>query len=197
MRIGLFGGTFDPFHNGHLGVAIHARDHLPLDLVLLLPVGQHPLRANPLMLDYPTRRMLIEKSVAGLPGIEVSDLDGDGSGYNYTIDLVNRVRAVCPEDDLWFLMGADNLASLKEWKDYRKLLDLIHFTALTRNVDTPGVDPDIRSKITFLDMPPIDVSSTEIRSRLAAGVSIDDLVPRAVADYFASTLRLDGRFSRG
>jgi nicotinate-nucleotide adenylyltransferase len=202
MRLGLLGGTFDPIHVGHLDVASAARDALALDEVWLLPSAIPPHRQPP-HAPAADRFAMAELAAREASGFVASDVELHGSGPSYTSATLDRLEASGVQvDQSVFITGADAFRDIATWKDYPRILDRCHFAVVSRPgapvdqlrtllpslaarmVDGPGAIGS-RPSIFLIDAPTADVSSTGIRQRVAAGASIDGLVPPAVAAYIA------------
>ncbi|NUT58813.1 MAG: nicotinate (nicotinamide) nucleotide adenylyltransferase [Agromyces sp.] len=189
MRVGLLGGTFNPPHIGHLVCAQEAWAQLGLDRVLLLPVFSPPHKEADGDPGVEVRVALCEAAVAGDERLGVSRAEADVPGRSYTVDTLNRLHDARPEDQLTFIVGGDMAASLPQWREPRAILELCTIGAAARDgvgreellerldSELPGASP----RIQFFDMPRIDVSSTLIRRRVAAGEPVRYLVPDAVA----------------
>ena len=190
-RVGLLGGTFNPPHIGHLVCAQEAWAQLGLDRVLLVPVHAPPHKD---VLGDPGvehRVALCEAAVAGDDRLGVSRAEADVPGRSYTVDTLNRLHDARPEDQLTFIVGGDMAASLPEWRDPRTILERCTLGVAAR--DGVGREhildrierelPGAADRIQFFDMPRIDVSSTLIRRRAAAGLPVRYLVPDGVAGY--------------
>ena len=189
MRVGLLGGTFNPPHIGHLVCAQEAWAQLGLDRVLLVPVHAPPHKEA---FDDPgveARVALCEAAVAGDERLGVSRAEADVPGRSFTVDTLNRLHDARPGDQLTFIVGGDMAASLPQWREPRAILELCTIGAAAR--DGVGRDevlerldrelPGASDRIRFFDMPRIDISSTLIRRRVAAGEPVRYLVPDAVA----------------
>jgi nicotinate-nucleotide adenylyltransferase len=191
VRIGLLGGTFNPPHIGHLVCAQEAFAQLRLDRVLLLPVHTPPHKQADGDPGVEHRVALCEAAVAGDERLGVSRAEADVAGRSYTVDTLNRLHDARPENQLTFIIGGDMAASLPQWREPRAILELCTIGAAAR--DGVGRDavlerldrelPGASDRIRFFDMPRIDVSSTLIRRRVAAGEPVRYLVPDAVAAY--------------
>ena len=189
MRVGLLGGTFNPPHIGHLVCAQEAWAQLGLDRVLLVPVFSPPHKEADGDPGVEVRVALCEAAVAGDERLGVSRAEADVPGRSYTVDTLNRLHDARPEDQLTFIVGGDMAASLPEWREPQAILELCTIGAATRDgvgreellerLDTEL--PGAADRIRFFDMPRIDVSSTLIRRRVAAGEPVRYLVPDAVA----------------
>ena len=188
-RVGLLGGTFNPPHVGHLVCAQDAWAQLGLDRVLLLPVHTPPHKEIVGDPGVEHRVALCEAAVAGDERLGVSRAEVDVPGRSYTVDTLNRLHDARPEDQLTFIVGGDMAASLPQWREPRAILELCTIGAAAR--DGVGRDevlerldrelPGASDRIRFFDMPRIDISSTLIRCRVAAGEPVRYLVPDAVA----------------
>jgi nicotinate-nucleotide adenylyltransferase len=186
-RVGLLGGTFNPPHVGHMVCAQEALIALELDRVLLLPVHTPPHK--PLQDDPgPELRLeLCRLAVGDAPGIEVSTHEIERAGRSYTVDTLRALHDARPEDDLTFIVGADQAAGLPGWREPAAVLELAELAVAEREA-TRSDDvldelyglPGVPERVRFFAMPRIDVSSSLIRRRVAAGLPIRWLVPDAV-----------------
>jgi len=165
-RIGIFGGSFDPIHNGHIGVAERAMSEYSLDKVMVIPAKVSPfkLKACP-QLDDAMRWRMVVAACAGHPGLEPCDVELKRGGVSYAIDTVAAIREMHPEDELFFILGEDSVKGLPQWKDYDRLRTLCKFVSFPRTRE----------------------SSTEIRQRIERGEPFDDMVPPAVAEMLRTT----------
>lgn len=182
-RVGLFGGTFDPIHSGHLVLAETARDRLQLDEVWFIPANIPPHKDAP-QITGAHRLAMVEAAIADHPAFRISRLELDRAGASYAEDTLDTVRAQEPDAELFYLIGADMLRDLHTWRNPERLLTLAQFVAVTRPGDT--LDPTqsaVAAHVTPLEMPALAISSTDIRARVAEGRSIRYLVPAAVGDY--------------
>ena len=191
-RVGLLGGTFNPPHIGHMLCAQEALTELGLDRVLLLPVHtppHKPMEADP---GADVRVELCRRAAEGVAGIEVSTLEADRPGRSYTVDTLKALHDAEPGDQLTFILGADQACGLPDWRDPEGILALAELgvaereerhrrDVLERLAELPGAAERVR----FFTMPRVDVSSSLIRSRVAAGSPVRWLVPDAVANAIA------------
>jgi nicotinate-nucleotide adenylyltransferase len=178
LRVGIFGGTFNPIHLGHLLLAETARDALRLDRVLFIPAGQPPHKRPPGLLDGAVRLRMVRLAIKDHPAFAASDIELQRSGPSYSIDTVTALHRALPEAALFLLIGQDMLAV--RWAAWNTLKRLCTVAAVRR----PGSRrARMRRGIRWLDMPPIDIASSDIRARVAAGRSIRYLVPAAVERY--------------
>jgi nicotinate-nucleotide adenylyltransferase len=189
--LGILGGTFNPPHVAHLAIARAAREQLGLDRVVLMPVAAPPHKPLP---DDPgpgVRLELARRAAVGEEGLEVSDLEVRRGGASYTVATLEELHADRPEDELTFIAGGDMAASLALWRDPHRVLELARFAVAERDgarreeIERRTHGLRGAQRIAYLDLPPIEVSSSEVRRRVAAGEPIDELVPAAVAEYIA------------
>jgi nicotinate-nucleotide adenylyltransferase len=191
VRVGLLGGTFNPPHIGHLVCAQEAWAQLGLDRVLLVSVFSPPHKEADGDPGVDVRVRLCEAAVAGDERLGVSRAEADVPGRSYTVDTLNRLHDARPEDQLTFIVGGDMAASLPEWREPRAILDRCMLGVAAR--DGVGREqiverldhelPGAADRLQFFDMPRIDVSSTLVRRRVAAGQPVRYLVPDPVAAY--------------
>jgi nicotinate-nucleotide adenylyltransferase len=186
LRLGVMGGTFDPIHHGHLVAASEVQAAFGLDEVVFVPTGKPWQKV-----DYPVspaedRYLMTVIATAGNPRFSVSRIDIDRSGPTYTIDTLRELRTDRGEKtELFFITGADALAQIMTWHDVSELANLAHFVGVTR----PGhqlVDPGFpEGAVTLYEVPALAISSTDCRSRVAAGLPIWYLVPDGVVQYIS------------
>jgi nicotinate-nucleotide adenylyltransferase len=186
QRIGIFGGTFDPVHLGHLNAASRAATILNLDQVVFVPTGQ-PWRKHTVHASAEDRLKMVGLAVADDARFSASRLEVERLGPTYTIDTLRELRASAQyrDSDLFFITGADAIAEIDSWKDSDQLADLAEFVAVTRPgcaewTSLVGVDPPI--PVIALDVPGLDISSTMVRERISRRERIDSLtVPQVIA----------------
>jgi nicotinate-nucleotide adenylyltransferase len=193
MRIGVLGGTFDPVHLGHLIVAEEARVRLKLDQVIFMPAGQPWLKAGQCLTPGGHRLQMVELAVASNPFFRVASNEVERPGATYTVDtLVELNRELGPNASLYFILGMDSLAQFHRWKEPDQLLELCQLVVVSRpghqNVDVNDLVarfPQAGPGLVLLTVPRIEISSTEVRRRVAEGISIRYLVPEAVEEYIS------------
>ena len=191
-RVGLLGGTFNPPHVGHLVCAQEAHVALGLDHVLLVPVHEPPHKGVEQDPGVAHRVELCRRAVAGDDRLGVSLVDADVPGPSFTVATLRRLHADRPGDQLTFIVGGDMALSLPAWREPEAILELAAFGVAeregVRRTDIAERLAPLRGaveRVRFFDMPRIDVSSSLVRRRAAAGLPIRYLVPDAVADYVA------------
>lgn len=183
-KIGIFGGTFDPIHNGHLVAAKAVANQLKLDKVLFVPTGNSWQKSAGTPAEI--RSEMVALAISDEPLFELSRVDVDREGPTYTIDTLRELAISHPGDELWFILGTDAMANLKTWKDYEKLFGLANFAVVTRPGFAVHLPAGFESKIRVLEIPALDISATEVRTKIEAGQSISDLVPVEVANYIGT-----------
>ncbi|MDR1355786.1 MAG: nicotinate-nucleotide adenylyltransferase [Propionibacteriaceae bacterium] len=188
-RLGVMGGTFDPIHNGHLVAASEVAARFNLDEVVFVPTGVPWQKKERQVSKAEDRYLMTVIATAANPRFSISRVDIDRVGDTYTIDTLQDLRSERGDDvELFFITGADALASILTWRGAEQLFDLAHFIGVSR----PGVplsDADLghlpRTEVTFLEVPALAISSTDCRRRVADGLPIWYLVPDGVVQYVA------------
>ena len=191
VSVGILGGTFNPPHIGHLVMAQEAREQLGLDRVVLMPVAVPPHKEADGDPGADVRLQLARLAAEGEDGVEVSTAEIDRGGASFTVDTLGELHERYPEQELTFIVGADMAHSLPAWRGPERILELARLAVAERE----GIARDDiaerlaplhdGSRVTFFDMPRIDVSSSDIRRRVAEGRSVRHLVPDAVAQAIA------------
>ncbi len=181
MRIGLFGGSFDPVHSGHLLVAQSACEQLHLDRFFFIPAAQSPFKDRPTHAPTEARLRLLRLALAGHPNWELDLFEVERGGVSYTIDTLRHVTSRFPDAELFFLIGADHVDQLAQWKEADELSRMVEFLIVDRpgNADLTLPEP-FRGKV--LKGIPFGVSSTMVRERIRLGKSIRQLVPAPVEE---------------
>jgi len=199
MRLGVFGGTFDPVHYGHLVAAEEVRYRLRLDKVLFVPAGMPPHKLDHDITPTRHRLAMLELAIASNPGFALSRVDIDRHGPCYTVDTLALLHEEYgPGTELFFLMGMDSLAEILTWKEPERLIRLAQIVVVGRpgfQADVDELDkvlPGAAERISIVDTPLMEVSSSDIRQRVREGAPIRYQVPEAVEAYIrAHRLYLD------
>jgi nicotinate-nucleotide adenylyltransferase len=188
MRLGLFGGTFDPIHLGHLIVAESCREACGLEKVWFVVAGAPPHKRGA-RTAVAHRLEMVRIAIAGHPAFEVSEREARGPGPHYSAETLETIHRDRPDDELFFLIGADSLADLPFWHRPDRVAALASLVVVNR----PGIDPAVMTDwpdfgpearpILRVDVPPIGIASHDLRRRVAAGRSIRYQVPRGVEAY--------------
>jgi len=192
LRVGLLGGTFDPIHNGHLIAAQAAKESANLDEVWFIPTNTPPHKpaagatAN-------KRQEMVETAIQGNPHFKVEDLELLREGTSYTVDTVSAIQEQNPEVMFYWIVGSDMVKDLPNWRRIEDLTEQISFIGLERP-DQPNDDSElpnfIRRRLLRAHMPPIGISSTDLRRRIKDGSSIRYMLPETVLEI----IRRDGLY---
>ncbi len=203
MKIGLFGGSFNPVHSTHIDVAKAVMERLDLDKVLLVPAGNPYHKELEEMLPEELRYELVRLAVAGDPGLEVSDIDLGATGPTFTIDTLIEAARRYPDDDLYFIMGQDSFETFTSWKDWESIPILANLVAVSRaGVDHGKMAFELKRMFNDIDKAGENVwripegkfiyiigdfdfviSSTLVRNRWKDGGDVADYVPESVLNY--------------
>jgi nicotinate-nucleotide adenylyltransferase len=194
-KIGILGGTFNPVHIGHLILAQNAMEAIDLSKVLFIPCAQPPHKAATALVAAEHRVAMLEAAIEDDLRFEICDIEIKRAGPSYSIDTVTTLKKLYPETDFYFIIGGDSLLELHLWKDIDNLLRLCKFVTFARpgaglehvqpkdlRLDPPWAESLLKEAVTGRQ---VDVSSSDIRHRVAEGMSIRYLVPRLVEIYIA------------
>ena len=192
-RLGIMGGTFDPIHLGHLAVAEQARDQLQLDAVLFMPAGRSPFKAEHEQADPLKRYAMCKLAVEDNEAFDVSDFEASQSGLTYTVDTLKALHNHYPDNvELYFIAGSDAISTLGGWRQSQEMMSLAHFIGVNR----PGMNLDdnnvikkmLRNQgfdVEFIEAPSLEISSSDLRQRLANGASVRYLLSEPVRHYIS------------
>jgi nicotinate-nucleotide adenylyltransferase len=205
MRIGILGGTFNPIHNAHLLIAEAALERCRLDQILFLPASIPPHKEIAADVSFEHRLTMVELAIADIPAFAASDLEAKRPGASFSVDTLSQLQASQPEDDFYFIIGLDSFRDITTWKDYRQLFQLANIVVASR--PGPGDDDPIRllpvaikddfcydgkslklrhksgCELVFIHDTRFDISSTDIRNRVARGEPVNEHVSPPVIDY--------------
>lgn len=186
MRIGIFGGTFDPPHKGHLAIADAAREQLELDEVLFVPTNRNPLKQIKSS-SARDRLEMVRRAISGHEAFAVSDIEIARGGPSYAYDTVSELVYIRPAE-YWWILGSDALKTFEQWKQPDKLSRLCRLAVAVRPPTTLRDVQDRTSewllpRVDWLTLPPSDISSTDIRLRIHANKPVANLLPSGVLDY--------------
>jgi nicotinate-nucleotide adenylyltransferase len=190
-RVGLMGGTFDPIHNGHLIAAEEARWQAGLEKIIFVPTGQPPHKEREPAANPWHRYLMTALAVNSNPYFQVSSVEIERTGPSYTVDTLKAFAKLYPGAEIFFITGSDAILEIATWKDVQQLLSLCRFIAAVR----PRYGLDVlreklsllplkwQERILCLEVPGLDISSTEIRKRIREGRPVKYLLPESVEDY--------------
>lgn len=190
MRVGILGGTFDPIHIGHLVAVEEVRVRLALERVAFVPAGLPPHKLDLDVTSAEHRLNMVRLAIADDPNFVLSRVEIDRFGPSYTVDTIELLRdEYSPNVELYFIMGTDSLAELLTWHEPNRLIRLCRIVALTRpgyHVDLEELNrllPGAIARVQLLEMPLLQISSTDLQRRVRMGLSIKHLVPPTVEAY--------------
>jgi nicotinate-nucleotide adenylyltransferase len=183
-RIGILGGTFDPPHNGHIAIASAALDKLDLQKIIFIPAKIQPFKAGIAVSSVDDRMAMLGLALSDHDKFEISNIEIKREGISFTVDTLKALRGTYPLDELYLLIGADNVPQIEKWHQADEITRLCKIAAANR----PGYrkSGSFSERILFFEMTPVDASSTEIRRKVRAGESISAMTPQSVEDYIFS-----------
>ncbi len=182
-RVGVFGGTFDPVHNGHLLVAQEAVARLNLDRMLFVAANRPYHKRAPDLVDVEHRVAMLRLATRGNKRFEVSRVEADRKGPSYTVATLESLKSTL-RGDLFFLMGQDSLEEFGRWMRPERILELARLVVVPRGErDMPSLPPSLRRRVVYVKPPRIGISSTEIRRRLRRGLPVRYWTPDLVLNY--------------
>lgn len=190
MRLGIFGGTFDPVHYGHLLLAETCREHLGLDEIRFVPAGSPPHKKDVSISDGQSRADMLQLAVSGYPEYTIDRRELIRDGPSFTVDTLKEFSDELPDAKLFFLMGADSLRDIPDWRQPEQITDLATIVAVNRPglpAPVPGQVQEwvgeLADRIQILRMPGTDLSATDLRNRVRSGKGLRFMTPRAVEVY--------------
>jgi nicotinate-nucleotide adenylyltransferase len=193
MRIGVFGGTFDPVHLGHLILAEQAREQGRLDQVVFVPAARPPHKRESPITPFRQRVEMLQFAVAGQPAFRIDELEDERPGLSYTVDTLDSLRTRQPDNDWFLLVGSDTLAEMPDWRDPAGVVRSAGLLVMARTGEHIPSAEDVRAslklphgegvRLEVIEAPRIEIASRDLRRRAAEGRSLRYLVPRAVECY--------------
>ena len=182
-RIGLMGGTFDPIHAGHLVAASEAADQAQLDEVLFVPSGQPWQKTHRVISASEHRAAMVALAIESDTRFSLNLMEINRSGPSFTIDTVNEVSRAYPSSEVLVIVGSDAAKNVNTWHQAQALIDDVHFLVMARSGHQISRQEIPMTHATVIDMPELEISSSDIRRRVTSGHSIRYLLPDCVADY--------------
>jgi nicotinate-nucleotide adenylyltransferase len=186
MRFGVFGGTFDPVHLGHLILAEQCREQARLDRVLFVLAPRPPHKLDQSITPFHHRLEMLELAIAGYPAFQISQIERNRDGPSYTVDTLRELRQQQPGDEFSLMIGSDTLADLPNWREPVEIAKLTTLLVAERTDSPADLPLPVAFKRERVRMPLIQISSSDIRERVCQGRSIRYLTPRAVECYIAT-----------
>lgn len=180
-RIGIFGGTFDPIHHGHLVAASEAAHFFGLQKIIFVPTGRSEGKTG--TVDSEHRYQMSVIATAAHPLFAVSRVDIDRPGNTYTVDTLTDFRAKYPDADFFFIAGFDAMNGISSWKNSEKLGSLAHFIAVSRPGHSGTISGFPQDNVSYLEVPALNISSSECRERVGRNLPVWYLVPDGVVQY--------------
>ncbi|MBM3992816.1 MAG: nicotinate (nicotinamide) nucleotide adenylyltransferase [Planctomycetes bacterium] len=195
MRLGVFGGTFDPVHVGHLILAEQCREQASLDQVLFVPALLPPHKQQQPLTPFAQRVEMLSLALSGNPAFRIDELEKDRTGPSFTVDTMTELQARHRDAELCFIIGSDSLHDLPKWYEPRRILQLAELLVVERDGFATWSADELRGALQLADdfplryrpifMPLITLASRDIRRRIAEGKTVRYMIPRAVEAYIA------------
>ncbi|MFW6415665.1 MAG: nicotinate-nucleotide adenylyltransferase [Thermodesulfobacteriota bacterium] len=204
MSVGILGGSFNPVHNGHLRLALESLEQLELGRVDFVPALYPPHKSSHHLLPFDLRYSMLQQAVSGVEGVDVSDLEGRRNAPSYTVDTLQEYKRLEPGREIYFILGCNDFLTLPHWQDWGRLFELTNFVVVGRQGlereqiqellhnyfqgefkrDNNGTGWTVgeTTRILYLEIPRLEISSTLIRSRWSSGRSLKFLLPQCVED---------------
>ncbi|MGL5085610.1 MAG: nicotinate-nucleotide adenylyltransferase [Clostridium sp.] len=191
-KIGIIGGTFNPIHLAHLYIAYESKNQLYLDKVIFIPAGSPPHKDNRGVLRASLRYSMVEKAIESYDGFEISDYEIQKSGYSYTYETLEQFKN--DDCELFFITGADCLMDIEKWSNPQKIFELCRLVVFTRSgydnaklkKQKVFIENKYNTKIEFLDIIDLEISSTMIRERIKSNKRVDFFLSKEVLDFIIS-----------
>jgi nicotinate-nucleotide adenylyltransferase len=194
VKKAIFGGTFDPIHIGHIHIAYEALYNLNLDKIIFMPAGNPPHKTNKLITDAKIRYQLVKNAIENENHFEISDYEINKKENSYTYETNEFFSELDSNIEWYFLIGADSLMELNKWKNVDRILNSCKLIVYNRAGFTKEemlmqkyyIEQKFNKKIVFLDMPILDISSTNIRNNIKEGRTVNYLLPRGVEEIIVN-----------
>ena len=183
MRLGIFGGSFDPPHLGHVLAATDALEHLSLDRIVWVPAATQPLKAGKVVGSADHRLAMVRLTVDHDERFEADEIEIERKGLSFTVETLEHFAIRYPKAERHLLVGADVLETFHQWREPKRVLELAHLAVLERQGEPARLPKELEAGVSRLPTRRIDISSTEIRDRVHRGLSLRGFVTDSVAEY--------------
>ncbi|MBQ8869212.1 MAG: nicotinate (nicotinamide) nucleotide adenylyltransferase [Oscillospiraceae bacterium] len=190
MKIGVFGGTFNPVHNGHIRLAKLYFEKLGLDRLIVIPTNIPPHKTVSDMIDSADRLNMLRLAFENYPNVEISDIELNMSGKSYTVNTISALNKLYPNDELYLIVGGDMFLCFESWREYKKILSMCTLCTAPREIGEFNALKEYQKKIdpendttVILDAEVLVLSSSEIRQKIKNGADLNDLLPEKVLEY--------------
>lgn len=190
MRVGVLGGTFDPIHYAHLVIAEESLVRLQLDFVLFVPAGRPPHKLDKELTDDEQRVCMVDMAIHSNPGFRLSRVDVERAGPHYSVDTIDLLRRQLPVGtEIYFVAGVDSLSDMPAWHEPQRLIEQVKLAIIRRpdyHLDMAELErvlPGVSSRISWVEAPLLQISSTDIQNRVRRGLPIRYQLPEAVEEY--------------
>ena len=188
-KIGILGGTFNPIHLAHLYIAYEAKSQLNLDKVIFIPAGSPPHKKNQDIVEASLRYKMVYEAIKNYEDFEISNYEIDKKGYSYTFETLKNFKD--KDNELYFITGADCLMNIEKWKNPEEIFKLSKFVVFNRpgynkdeiKIQKIKIEDKFNTRITFLDIIDLEISSSMIRKRISEGKRVDFFLPREVLNF--------------
>ncbi|MBQ7799699.1 MAG: nicotinate (nicotinamide) nucleotide adenylyltransferase [Oscillospiraceae bacterium] len=190
MKIGVFGGTFNPIHNGHIRLAELYHKELTLDKIIVIPTNIPPHKSAENVVSSADRLSMLNLAFEQYPYVEISDIELNMSGKSYTVNTISALKEIYPNDDLYLIVGGDMFLCFESWREYKKILSMCTLCSAPREVGEYKVlkeyqnklDPELNCTV-ILNTEALVLSSSEIREKLNSDTDLDNFLPKKVLEY--------------
>jgi nicotinate-nucleotide adenylyltransferase len=190
MKIGVFGGTFNPVHNGHIRIAKLYFEKLGLDKLIVIPTNIPPHKTVSDMVDSADRLNMLRLAFEDCPNVEISDIEINISGKSYTVNTISALKELYPNDELYLIVGGDMFLCFESWKEYKKILSMCTLCTAPREVGEYAalkeyqlkLDPELKTTV-ILNSEVLVLSSSEIRKKIKNGAELGNLLPKKALEY--------------
>lgn len=189
-KLGIFGGSFNPVHNGHIYLLKSLKEKLGLSKVLVMPSSVPPHKDILEKVPDGKRIDMLKKALAGIEDVEISLFEIENGGKSYTYFTLEEMKRLYPESEIYFLVGSDMFLSLDSWFNYPKIMDMAVFCAVPREKEDRARLKEKQKYFSLLgyrtevlDIEPLDISSSLIREKIKSGEKLDGLLPKSVEEY--------------